>query len=89
MDANERPVSTQDLADRLMGEEHRQAQEAFAAVNNRMQQCINMEREMTGTRADRSSRALERVKTGLSERDEGDIVDRLERAFETSLSDGD
>jgi hypothetical protein len=65
MPRRERPISSAELADRLVGEETRAVQDAVTRIKLAAQQAINLNREFTAGRV----RPLDRVKLALNKRE--------------------
>ncbi|MBD3785754.1 MAG: hypothetical protein IE922_02120 [Sphingomonadales bacterium] len=65
MPRRERPISTAELAERLVGEETRQVQDAITRIKLAAQSAININREFTAGKV----RPLDRVKLALNKKD--------------------
>lgn len=65
MPRRERPLSTAELADRLVGEETRQVQDAITKIKLAAQSAINLNREFTAGRV----RPLDRIKLALNKKE--------------------
>ncbi len=65
MPARSRPVSTAELADRLVGEETRQVQDAITKIKLAAQAAINLNREFTAGRV----KPLDRIKLALNKKE--------------------
>lgn len=65
MPRRERPLSTAELADRLVGEETRQVQDAITKIKLAAQSAINLNREFTAGKV----RPLDRIKLALNKKE--------------------